>query len=169
MAIILKNSWNVPPARWGSFEDVQYAIRVNSEKIYGIDSSKNSFNMPLFWGNPVLDYGGQHHHGSVTDATFYDGAFHLKNIGSKINIGQTFLSGFTKASFSVYVRPIAYLADSDILVAGPHSAGSQIVLWLDKAATDHCAFLMDPSGVFYSTWVPEFGRRQRNQILFWRR
>ena len=49
MAIFLKNSWNVPPARWGSFADVQYAVRINSEKVYGIDSDSIVLAVPLFW------------------------------------------------------------------------------------------------------------------------
>ena len=56
MAIILKNSWNVPPVRWGSFEDIQYAIKVNAEKIYGVDPDSFVLNLPLFWGLPILDY-----------------------------------------------------------------------------------------------------------------
>lgn len=50
MAIILKNSWNVPPARWGSFEDVQYAILKNCETVYNIDPDSIVLAVPLFWG-----------------------------------------------------------------------------------------------------------------------
>ena len=56
MAIFLKNSWNVPPARWGSFEDVQYAIWTNLEKIYGVDPETELFILPMFWGFPVHNY-----------------------------------------------------------------------------------------------------------------
>ena len=56
MAIILKNSWNVPPVRWGSFADVRYAIKVNAEKIYGIDFNDIASVYPFFWGLPLIDF-----------------------------------------------------------------------------------------------------------------
>lgn len=58
MAIYLKNSWNVPPACWGSPADVQYAIRINSEKVYNCNPDNDVLVMPLFWGLPPLDYSG---------------------------------------------------------------------------------------------------------------
>lgn len=58
MAIYLKNSWNVPPARWGSFGDVQYAVKINYEKIYGIDPNDSVLDIPGFWGLPGKDYSG---------------------------------------------------------------------------------------------------------------
>lgn len=80
MSIILKNSQNIPPARWGSFEDVQYAIRVNAEKIYGIASKNQLLTYPLFWRLPPLDYSGNNYVGNPYNLTsdfegyHYDGA-----------------------------------------------------------------------------------------------
>lgn len=56
MSIFLRHSYNVPPPRWGSDADVQYAIKVNSEKVYGINPNDNRIIMPLFWDSFILDY-----------------------------------------------------------------------------------------------------------------
>lgn len=56
MAISLQNSWNVPPTRLGSVTDVQYAIKVNAEKVYGTNPDLYQLNLPFFWGFPVVDY-----------------------------------------------------------------------------------------------------------------
>ena len=75
MAIILKNSWNVPPARWGSPADIRYAIKVNSEKVYNLDPDSNKFLFPVFWGFPLLDYSE-----SNTPATNYGATYKDQNL-----------------------------------------------------------------------------------------
>lgn len=74
MGIFLRHSWNVKPPRWGSFADVQYAIKVNSEKIYSVDPDDDVLVMPLFWGLPLLDYSGYNNHGTNHGATYKDGS-----------------------------------------------------------------------------------------------
>ena len=56
MSIILKNSWDIPTTRWGSTTDVQYAVKVNAEKIYGINPKLTASILPLFWKLPLIDY-----------------------------------------------------------------------------------------------------------------
>ena len=74
MAIFLRQSHLVKPPRWGSFADVQYAIRVNSEKIYGCNPDNDVLVMPLFWGLPPLDYSGYNNNGTNYGATYKDGS-----------------------------------------------------------------------------------------------
>ena len=56
------------PRKWGSFQDVQYAVMKNCEKIYGVDPDSIVLAMPLFWG-VALDYSGKNNHGT-RDATY---------------------------------------------------------------------------------------------------
>ena len=56
MAIFFRHDYNVPPIRWGSIADVQYAVKVNAEKIYGANPDSIVIAAPLFWGPPVFDY-----------------------------------------------------------------------------------------------------------------
>ena len=58
------------PRKWGSFQDVQYAIRKNAEKIYQIDPDSMVLCMPLFWGLPPLDYSKFGNHGTNYGATY---------------------------------------------------------------------------------------------------
>lgn len=98
MSIILKNSWNVPPARWGSFAEVQYAVRVNAEKIYGVNPDLYQLNLPFFWGLPVVDYSNNQN--SIinynvkyrNNALLYDGnTDYLKVLhNSSLDIGTNF-------------------------------------------------------------------------------
>lgn len=71
MAISLQNSWNVPPARWGSFADVQHAIKVNSEKIYDIEFDDFVTVLPFFWGHPVVDHSSKHLNFINTNQFYY--------------------------------------------------------------------------------------------------
>lgn len=56
MAIFLKHKYGIPPLRWGGVADIQYAIKTNSEKIYGIPFEDYVFAIPLSFGQPVLNY-----------------------------------------------------------------------------------------------------------------
>lgn len=60
----------IKPRKWGNFQDVQYAIRKNAEKIYQVDSDSIILCMPLFWGLPPLDYSGKNNNGT-NDGTIY--------------------------------------------------------------------------------------------------
>jgi len=71
MSIFLRHSHNVKPERWGSEADIQYAIRKNSEKIYGVDPDTNCLIMPGFWGFPCLDFSGKQNHGTPYGGVAY--------------------------------------------------------------------------------------------------
>jgi len=71
MGIFLRHSHNVKPERWGSEADIQYAIRKNSEKIYGVDPDSNVLVMPLFFGFPCLDFSGKQNHGTPVGGVAY--------------------------------------------------------------------------------------------------
>ena len=88
MAIFLRHSWNVKPLRWGSAQDVQYAIRVNSEKIYGIDPDNDVLIMPGFWGLPPLDYSGYNNHGTNHGTTYKDGSLDFDGDDDNIDLGS---------------------------------------------------------------------------------
>lgn len=117
MAIILKNSWNVPPVRWGSFADVQYAVKVNAEKIYGIDSDSFVLNMPGFWGLPPLDYSGKGHHG-INYGTYYkNSTLDYDGNTDKIALPNLELSGATPRTIILEI------------IAGSKSSIQSIIGW----------------------------------------
>lgn len=95
MAVILKNSWNIPPAKWGSFQDVQYATKVNAEKIYGYDFTHNKFLFPMFWGFPLLDYSDFDYSIANVNARYKKDSFYFDNYSSYIscaNVSTTDIS-----------------------------------------------------------------------------
>ena len=87
MGIFLRHSWNVKPPRWGSPADVQYAIRVNSEKIYDIDPDNDVFVMPGFWGLPPLDYSGYNNNGTNYGATYKDRSWDFVELYIRVIFG----------------------------------------------------------------------------------
>lgn len=89
MAIFLRQSWNVKPPRWGSPADVMYAIKVNSEKIYGIDPGSNVLNIVGFWGLPLLDFSGKNNHGTNHGATYKDGSLDFDGSNDYVHLGDT--------------------------------------------------------------------------------
>lgn len=100
MAIFLRQSHLVKPPRWGSPADVQYAIRVNSEKIYGCNPDNDVLVMPGFWGLPPLDYSGYNNHGEDNyGATFKDGSISFDGTnritGSGVGIGTIGTGNYT--------------------------------------------------------------------------
>lgn len=56
MGIYLRHNHRIPPCRWGSTADIQYAVKSNSEKIFNRDYKDVVLAMPLFWGFPIIDY-----------------------------------------------------------------------------------------------------------------
>ena len=92
MAIFLKNSWDIPPSRWGSSADIRYAVRVNSEKVYKCDPDNNILTVPFFWGFPLKDYSGNRNNG-INYGTLYknncihfDGDVDHHDYGNKTSI-----------------------------------------------------------------------------------
>jgi len=100
MAIFLRQSHLVKPARWGSYADVMYAIRKNSEKIYGVDPDSNVLCMPLFWGFPCLDFSGKQNHGTPVGGVAYHGeSLDFDGVDDYVGVGD--LSAFSSDSYSV--------------------------------------------------------------------
>ena len=93
MAIFLRQSYNVKPLRWGSPADIEYAIKVNAEKVYDVDPDSIVLAMPLFWGLPCLDYSGKRNDGVNHGAYYKDGELEFDGVDedtvslSEINIG----------------------------------------------------------------------------------
>ena len=115
MAIFFRQSYNVKPQRWGSFADVQYAIRKNSEKIYGIDPDNDVLVMPLFWGLPPLDYSGYNNHGVNYGATYKDGSLNFAGAGDYVDCGQkTSIDITSSLTLSVRIKPVSLLGYSTI-------------------------------------------------------
>jgi len=77
------------PRRWGSFADVQYAIRKNMEKIYGCNPDNNVLVMPLFWGLPCLDYSGKANHGTNYGATYKDGSLDFDGGNDYVDVDES--------------------------------------------------------------------------------
>ena len=88
MAIFLRQSHLIKPLRWGSPADVQYAIRVNNEKIYGIDPDNDVLVMPLFWGLPPLDYSKYDNNGTNYGATYKDGSLDFDGVNDYMDVGS---------------------------------------------------------------------------------
>ena len=96
------------PRRWGSFQDVQYAIRKNAEKIYQVDPDSMVLCMPLFWGLPPLDYSGKNNHGTNYGATYKDGGLGFDGVNDYVEVAHSTsinFDGYTDSySFEVWVK-----------------------------------------------------------------
>lgn len=106
------------PCRWGSFQDVQYAIRKNAEKIYQIDPDSMVLCMPLFWGLPPMDYSGYNNHGTNHGAIWkneslcFDGTNYCHVSvpdGSSINV-----NGDTQMTILIQLYVNAYLGEGTL-------------------------------------------------------
>ncbi|MCK4498898.1 LamG domain-containing protein [Candidatus Babeliales bacterium] len=100
------------PRKWGSFQDVQYAIRKNAEKIYGIDPDNDVLVMPLFWGLPPLDYSGKNNHGTNHGAIYKDGNLgfdgtNFINVGTNSNLDM----GTGNLTLSVWIKMVGNSPD----------------------------------------------------------
>lgn len=104
MAIFLKNSWNVPPVRWGSSTDVQYAIRINSEKIYGINSEDALLIQPLFWKLPPIDYSGNNYKSTLFRIFSDFNGYCFNGTNSTIAFGNVLALGDVDWTLSAIVR-----------------------------------------------------------------
>ena len=112
------------PRRWGSFQDVQYAIRKNAEKIYQIDPDSIVLCMPLFWGLPPLDYSGKNNHGTNYGATYKDGGLDFDGSNDYISsTGVNEIDGATELSLCVWVKHSSLTDDDYICQKGDGSDG----------------------------------------------
>ena len=95
------------PRKWGSFQDVQYAIRKNAEKIYQIDPDSMVLAMPLFWGLPCLDYSGKRNDGVNHGAYYKDGELEFDGSSNYIDCGNDASLNITDAiTISSWIKPI---------------------------------------------------------------
>jgi len=91
--------------RWGSFQDIQYAVKKNAEKIYRVNPDSIVLAVPSFWGLPALDYSGKRNNGINSLAQYQDGSLDFANSAAKINFGEG--NGdfdFGNGEFSCFVR-----------------------------------------------------------------
>jgi len=106
MAIFLRHSYNIPPVRWGSPANVQYAVQKNCEQIYGIDSDRLIFTSPMWerYGDVFSDLVNPHRAGSLKNgAVFNDQGIVLDDAFSQyseIGIG----TDYTPAKLGVFVK-----------------------------------------------------------------
>jgi len=78
------------PQRWGNFQSVQYAIRKNSEKIFGVDPDSNVLVMPLFFGFPCLDFSGKQNHGTpVGGVAYHSGSLDFDGVDDYVDAGDS--------------------------------------------------------------------------------
>jgi len=87
------------PQRWGNFQSVQYAIRKNSEKIFGVDPDSNVLNIPGFWGLPALDYSKYNNHGTSYQ---WDRGIVNNNTG-RLEVSHSPVLGASGLSYSVLI------------------------------------------------------------------
>ena len=103
--IFLRQSYNVKPPRWGSPADIEYAIKVNAEKVYDVDPDSIVLAMPLFWGLPCLDYSGKRNDGVNHGAYYKDGELEFVAADNDyIDCGHDASLQFGTGDFSVFAR-----------------------------------------------------------------
>jgi hypothetical protein len=129
------------PQRWGNFQDVQYAIRKNAEKIYQVDSDGIVLCMPLFWGLPPLDYSGFNNHGTNHGAVFKDGGLDFDGT----NYINTACAGFDPtANFTIlaWINGDSFAQESEThrnILSQQDGTGSGKSLLYIFATNDHAA------------------------------
>ena len=107
------------PKRWGSVSDIQYAIRKNSEKIYGIDPDSNVLIMPLFWGFPCLDFSGKNNHGAPEGGVgYHSGGLDFDGTTGYLLIPNDFFVGIASGTFLMRLSPSVASSGSISAFAG---------------------------------------------------
>lgn len=149
MGIFLRHSWNVKPPRWGSFADVQYAIRINSEKIYGIDPDNDVLVMPLFWGLPLLDYSGYNNNGTNHGTVYQNGGL-LFGDSDNIEITNDDITGSTPTKETFLLSVMRTFSSGDVrgLLSSPASGTGTPKRYLQLSSTNEIRAL--PCDVSYT-------------------
>lgn len=90
MAIYLKHSANVKPWRWGGDTDIQYAVKENAGKIYGINPDNIVLAMPMFPNAPLLDYSKSGNHGiEVGGPTWRGQSLSFDGVDDYVNVAAS--------------------------------------------------------------------------------
>lgn len=106
------------PQRWGNFQDIQYAVRVNSAKVYDCDPDNNVLVMPLFWGLPPMDYSGKKNHGTNYGSTYKDGSLDFNGTSDYISTTWPGILGANPRSVFARVRLDGVLAVDNATIVG---------------------------------------------------
>ena len=122
--IFLRQSHNVKPLRWGSPADIEYAIKVNAEKVYDVDPDSIVLAMPLFFGLPCIDYSGHRNDGVNHGAYYKDGELEFDGVGDYVDCGYDASLDLTIGTVEMWFKPaVAFSAGSDpsmyLITGGP--------------------------------------------------
>lgn len=173
MGIFLKNSWNIPPVRWGSFADVQHAVKINAEKIYNIDPDSLILNTPHFWGLSSKDYSIYQNPLANVDITYKKQYIDFNGTTSRITIpnADRFSFGNTSSDtpFTVFGRikkdtsdvfPIiskAWVASGPLEWVLTINNSGQVQLYLYGANSQHWIRSLVDSDLTSDGWVDILG------------
>ena len=106
------------PRKWGSFQDVQYAIRKNAEKIYQVDSDSMVLCMPLFWGLPPLDYSRKNNLGTNYGATYKDKSLYFDGSDDYVDVDNALSLNLQTFTVSLWVNQKSNVAWARIIHKG---------------------------------------------------
>lgn len=145
MGIFLRQSYNIPPSRWGSPADVQYAVKVNSEKIYNRQYENIILALPLFWGLPFLDYSENNNKGLGSDVIYKNRNLYFNN-NAYLQVNNT--PSLNPSYLTIYsgIQP----SDPGVIdqICSKDARGVQRVWQFRKNASNVLEFIVfnDPSG-----------------------
>lgn len=97
--IFLRQSYNTKPLRWGSPADIEYAIKVNAERVYNVDPDSIVLAIPLFWGLPPLDYSGNRNDGTNYGPYYKDGELSFDGNNDYIDCGNNNSLNLSEGSY----------------------------------------------------------------------
>lgn len=128
------------PQRWGNFQDVQYAIRRNMEKIYKCNSDNELLVMPLFWGLPALDYSGNANHGTNHEVQYRNGSLDFDGSNDYIFIPASAIPASGSFSISLWFKPAVTFNNSTaatdyLMKLGDSPSSNDIDIYLEGATS----------------------------------
>ena len=100
---------------WGKVSDVQYAMRVNAERIFGINPDSIVLAMPMWEGagNRIIDYSKYRNHGANIGATWTGQGLDFDGVNDYIGVtGVTTGINHTISALIRTPNPSEYIFDS---------------------------------------------------------